>query len=473
LIGRTVPRTVIPWQLPLPDSVGSDDYRHVLARLYTYSEVPRTERAARLGRERKLDRMRALLDAAGNPQARFQTILVAGTKGKGSMAAVLSSVLHAAGIRVGRYTQPHLYSHRERIWANGQFITQHGLVEAFDSLRPAMSRIERNVDLLGPLTTFDAGTALALSHFSREHVEIAVVEVGVGGARDATNALEPTLSLIGPIGIDHSETLGTTIPAIAREKAGVMRRGVPVISSHQVEEAAVVIRACARERDSRLYELGSEFFWETSREVPANLTVRGRLGSVERLSPPLSGRCQRDNLATAVMGALWLRQSGWRITDDDIRSGLGQVSWPGRFQTVVLDPLTIVDGAHNPASARALAETVVECLPSRAVTLVVGMSVDKDAVATLAELAPVVSRVVATRARHPRSYEPSRLAVIADGLGLPATVEPNAEAALQSAWAGLPPSGAVLVAGSLFLAGDVLEWLWRESGGCADNTAAT
>jgi len=466
LIRAALTPTIIPWRLPTPDAESADcAYQCSLAELYAYSETPREAAAIRLGQTRKLQRMRTLLGLAGSPHANFQTVLVAGTKGKGSMAALLTSILEAAGFRVGRYTQPHLYSHRERIWANGDHISESAFVSTLERLRPSLAAIERRVDDLGPLTTFDVGTALAIDYFAQERVEIAVVEVGVGGENDATNVLDPILALIGPVGMDHSETLGSTIGAIARHKAGVMRSGIDVAVSAQQPEAQDVIREVAQDVGARLLELGREFRWATSADGGGRFHLGGVFGCLDCLETPLLGRCQRDNAAVAVAGALALNGRGWSISEDDIRRGLASVSWPGRFQTVVSEPLTVVDGAHNPPSMKALAETVRECLPGRPISLVIGMSVEKDVAASMAELAPLVDCVVATRSRHPRSCDPERIAAIAKDLDLAVRIVSDPGDAVAVSWSGQWPDGATLVAGSLFLAGDVLEWLQRGGAG--------
>jgi len=232
--GLAAPPAIIPWRLPPPDTRSENEaYHRALAKIYAFSEAPRSPGEIALARDHKLERMRSLLGLLGSPQARFSTVLVAGTKGKGSTAAMLASILEAGGLRVGRYTQPHLYSYRERTWAAGRFIEEDEVVALGDEMADALSTIDAHRGELGPLTTFDVGTALSLLHFARRSVEIAVVEVGVGGGNDATNALEPILTLIGPIGLDHADVLGHDLIDVARAKAGVMRRGVDVIVAPQ------------------------------------------------------------------------------------------------------------------------------------------------------------------------------------------------------------------------------------------------
>ncbi len=434
-------------------------YHAALASIFAYSETARSPDQIKVGRVRKLDRMRALLGLVGNPQARYPSILIAGTKGKGSMAASLASILTAAGYRVGRYTQPHLYSYRERTWVNGDFITPGEVAKVLEEIEPALELIRRQVSEIGCLTTFDVGTVLSLVSFARAGVDVAVVEVGVGGATDATNVLEPVISLIGPVGLDHRPTLGPDLGSIAREKAGVARSGASLIVGRQEREALEVIEAHACRVGASMRALGRDFRAEASDWSPDSFQFEGGLGEIGGLRTPLQGDFQRDNAVTAVAAAVALTRTGWSIADEAIREGLSSVEWPGRFQTVVANPLTIVDGAHNGSAARALASAIRGCLAGRRVTLVFGMAEDKDARAFVAELAPLVERVVVTRARHARSTDPAEIAPVLGEVGVPYAIVPAPGEALQRAWEELPANGAVLVSGSLFLVGDIMEWL--------------
>lgn len=455
---------IVPWRLPAPDSEASPAYREAVAQIYAYSETPRTREQVALAQRRKLDRMRALLQLIGTPQAAFSTVLVAGTKGKGSMAAFLASILSAAGYRVGRYTQPHLYSYRERTWAVGDYIGEIALRDAFEAMEEGLTLITRRKDELGHLTTFDVGTALSLLHFARSRVQVAVVEVGVGGANDATNALEPILSVIGPVGLDHMEVLGPTLTDIARQKFGIARRGGGVVVGRQDPEALAVIREEAARLDVRVWELGQELSWRAGDADDDTFDVIGPVGEVPGLHTRLAGAFQRDNAAVAVAAIQVLAQRGWPVSEDAIRRGIADVEWPGRFQTVVAAPLTIVDGAHNPTSMRALAVALEQRYPGRPITAVVGMSDSKDVVGTLTELAPVVRKAIFTRSGQwpERAVPPDELAAAARGLGIDSSVAATSSDALIRAWESQPSDGVTVATGSLFLVGDVLEWLWGQ-----------
>ena len=462
---RSVIPDVVPWDLPPPDArAAQDDYRAALARLYAFSEAPRSAAQTRLGRERKLNRMRALLGLLGSPQSQFETILVAGTKGKGSTAAMLTSILHAAGIAVGRYTQPHLYSYRERTWARGRYVEERELVAALHAMEPALAEIERAREELGPLTTFDVGTALSLLHFAREGSQVAVVEVGVGGANDATNALEPILAVIGPVGLDHTDMLGDNLVAIARAKAGILRRGVDAVVACQEPTVSQTIALVAEGAGARVHQLDPGTV--ASPRLSCAFDVSGPDGDLADLTIPLAGRFQRENAALAIVAAQLLARSGLPVDEDAMRRGLATVHWPGRFQTVIHEPLTILDGAHNPYSAHALAETIRGAVSDRPITLVLEISRDKDIVATVAQLVPLAQRVILTQARHERSCPPQELAEIVHSTvpNMALQIASSPGEALIQAWAVSPQRGATIVAGSLFLVGDMLEWLLPQTG---------
>jgi dihydrofolate synthase/folylpolyglutamate synthase len=462
-LAESLESRILPWELPDPDTESTlPAYRLALDRLYRYSEIERSGAQRALGQDRKLDRMRTLLHALGTPQASFATVLVAGTKGKGSIAALLGSILHAAGYRVGRYTQPHLYSYRERTWARGQYVTVAEITQLVDIMEDAIALVQARSDELGPLTTFDVGTALTLLHFARVGVEIAVIEVGVGGANDATNALEPILSVIGPVGLDHVDVLGDTLAAIARQKAGVARKGIDVVVGRQEPQGLEAIRADLVQKGARQWSFGGSVGWIADDCCSGPFDVYGPSGPMSDLQIPLIGHFQRDNACLALAAGQLLDLRGWPISEAAIRSGLISVQWPGRFQRIMTQPLTIVDGAHNPTSARVLAATVRHYLAGRPVTLVLGMSDSKDLAGTLAELAPVARRLIATRASHSRACDPTRLVEAASSLAIEADCIPDPLEAVTAADREQSSDGVTLITGSLFLVGDVMEWLRRE-----------
>jgi dihydrofolate synthase/folylpolyglutamate synthase len=452
---------IIPWLLPTPDSLGSPAYLAALHRVYAFSERPRGRDEIALAQEKKLERMHLLLHQLGSPQTAFSAILVAGTKGKGSTAAVLASILSAAGFRVGRYTQPHLYSFRERTWAVGDFISETALVDTVDAMEEALAFVDRLRPELGPLTTFDVGTALAFLHFARSRVQLAVVEVGVGGANDATNVVEPVLGIVGPVGFDHMDVLGHTLPEIALQKFGIARRGNDLLVGRQASQVTQTLHAAAERERVRLHELGVAIDWRADDPCAGPFDVHSPLGDLSSLDLPIVGAFQRDNATLAVAAAQLLGHRGWIVPEDAIRRGVADVQWPGRFQTVVRDPLTIVDGAHNPISAAALAETLRARFPGRPATTVLGMTDTKDVAETIRALAPVARAFVLTRSSHSHAVPPADLLAAARALDLPASTAESPADALLEAWDARADGAPTLVTGSLFLVGDVLEWLRR------------
>ncbi|WP_376789726.1 bifunctional folylpolyglutamate synthase/dihydrofolate synthase [Thermoflexus sp.] len=396
----------------------------------------------------RLEPIRRLLEKLENPHRRYAVIHIAGTKGKGSTAAMAEAILRAAGYRTGLYTSPHLHTMRERIRMGGELIPTSTVVELFEQLRPA---IEADPDL----TVFDILTAMGFLAFAEAGVEIAVVEVGLGGRLDSTNVVSPAVCLITALSMDHTEILGPTLAHIAFEKAGILKPGVPAVTAPQAEEAMAVLRQVAAERGAPLWTLEG---WRYGPEEIAPTGQRGEIhspdGSHWSIRLPLLGRHQWENAALAVAAVGQLREQGWTIPDEAIREGLERVQWPGRFEVLQEEPPLVLDGAHNDASATRLAETVAEVFPGRRWQLVFGISADKDPLAILAPLQPLVAGIWLTRSRHPRAAAPQRLAEAARTLGLPGRIRSEVAHALEDA---LAEGGPVLVTGSLFVVAEARE----------------
>jgi len=339
----------------------------------------------------KLGRTRALLDIAGAPDRQLRIALVAGTKGKGSTCAMLASILGAAGKRCGLYTKPHLQSYRERIRVDGQAIAPCAFDDAVSRMRGHVGTLMRDYPAAGEPTTFEVTTALALVEFARQGCEMAVVEVGLGGRLDATNAVAPYASVITSISYDHTAILGRTLGAIAGEKAGILRPGRPALLASQRPAAMRALqRAC--------------------REVGAECRVVAGFEPARELA--LAGGHQQQNAALAVGTARLML--GGELADEIIDRGLGRLRWPGRFEVVPGDLPFVLDGAHNGASAEALAVALATYAAGRPITLVVGINRDKDARAVLRPLLPSAHRVWATQARHnPRALPANELARLA------------------------------------------------------------
>lgn len=409
--------------------------------------------------------VRDVLAALGNPQARPSTVLVAGTNGKGSTAAMLASVASAAGYRTGLYTSPHLEAVRERLRFNGRAIEDARLVAL---LREVVNVAER---CLGePPTYFEALTLAGFLWFARQEAELAVLEVGMGGRLDATNACDPLLSIITSIGLDHRERLGSTTLEIAGEKAGVMRRGRPTVAWLEDPVVREAVGQLAENQGAELIEVSGE---SGGIEPPAAHGA-GKPGAGEgitlqtpadryRIVPPLQGQPQLRNLWVAVRSAELLARRGFSGIDRNaIVAGVSACRWPGRMEEVTLPGgrRVLLDAAHNASAVEALASDLSQ--RGEAFDLLFGALSDKDAEAMLRCLVPLAGRVVLTRAPSERAIEPAQLAGwVTDFAGRTPVVEPAVGDALAGA---LRPGRLLLVTGSIYLVGDVRTRLRQEFG---------
>jgi dihydrofolate synthase/folylpolyglutamate synthase len=332
------------------------------------------------------------------------------------------------------------------------------LVRLADEVAPAARALERRHPDLGTPTTFEVGTALALLAFARQQVQVAVVEVGIGGAHDATRVVDAPVAAVAPISYDHVAVLGPTIGDIAREKAGVFAEGGSAAIGRQLPEAAAVLTRVAEVRRCRLWWLDQEFGWEAvGPPLPtAPCRLWGPWGRIEGVKPSLVGRHQRDNAAVAAMATHLLGQHGFPVDRDAIAAGLSTAVWPGRFQVVPGSPLLVLDGAHNRASAEALAATLRECFPRRPVVVVLAVGEDKDVDGITAALSTIAHRAVVTRTTHERAMDAERVGQLLAARGVAVEVRACSDDALQRAMAAAGPDGVVCVTGSLFLVGEAL-----------------
>jgi dihydrofolate synthase/folylpolyglutamate synthase len=390
-----------------------------------------------------LERIETLLEALGNPERRYTLVQVAGTNGKGSVAAMLAAILKADGRRVGLYTSPHLVSFRERIRVDGEAIAEDDVADGFDAIATLVARLDA--------TMFEASTALALDHFAREAVDVAVLEVGLGGRLDATTVGTPAVTALTRIDLDHQEVLGATLAAIAAEKAAIIRSGVAV-SAAQAPEATDVLIARAAAVGVPLLMEGRELSVRVrARDLDAQtIDAAGPGWRLEGLRLPLLGVYQPSNALVALAAA---RALGVRAAS--LHAGLSHARWPGRFEVLrARDRIVVLDGAHNPAGAAALAASLAEWFGNTPLTLVFGALRDKDAPGMLAALAPRARRLIFTASSSPRAARPEALR---DAAPAGATVELADSAAEALALAAREPRTPILcVAGSLSLLGDVL-----------------
>jgi len=385
-----------------------------------------------------LDNMRAIVARLGHPERAFRSVHVAGTNGKGSVTAMVDAALRAAGHRSARYTSPHLIDLTERFVIDGHPVGQAALARAISDVRDAVESLRADGGLEVQPTFFEVTTAVAFELFRRAGVEMAVVEVGLGGRLDATNVIRPEVAAITTIALDHQLYLGTTLRAIATEKAGIIKPGVPVVVSDMDPEALLTIVDVANARNAEV--------------------IRAHAGEVGDRRVALPGSHQRANAAVAVRVLETLDRRGIPVPSVAIDAGLAGVNWPGRLDLRRLDDgrELLLDAAHNPAGAAALAAYLRE--QGTKLPLVFAAMRDKDARGMFAALLPAVGSLVLTTTTNARSADPAALAVQAHAAApsLPILVEPSLDRALASAWRSSPGTR-IVVAGSIFLLGDVMQ----------------
>lgn len=429
------------------------NYRHAVDFLLERTDYERWPGYAYASRF-DLRRMEDLLQRLGNPHLHARSIHVAGSKGKGSTAAMVSEGLVAAGYETGLYTSPHLVTIRERIMVNGQPIRKSELAEVVTRMRPHVEEMDRQ-STYGELTTFELLTASAFLHFKRKGVDFQVLEVGLGGRLDATNVVTPEVSVITSISLDHTEVLGDTVALIAGEKAGIIKPGIPVVSSPQADEAASVINETCLQRGAALITVGKDISWEEIRSNLSgqSLSVTGLRDSYQ-LTIPLLGYYQLQNAVTAVAV---LENLG--IPRDSIEAGLAGTRWPGRLQILRRRPLLVIDGAHSGASAARLREALRRHFHFDQVILIIGMSADKNMSVIVDELAPIADCVIATQSRHPRAASPAAVAGEFSRRGADVDTAESVAQAIMMARGRAGKRDLIMATGSLFLVGEVIEFV--------------
>ncbi|MDR9459515.1 MAG: folylpolyglutamate synthase/dihydrofolate synthase family protein [Dehalococcoidia bacterium] len=401
-----------------------------------------------------LRRVAELLDRLGNPHLTSPAIHVAGTKGKGSTAAMIASALSAAGYRTGLYTSPHLHTFRERITVDGEMITEEEFSALTEKLQPEIDEVNRRHDY-GEITTFEILTALAFAFFMERRVDFQVLEVGLGGRLDATNVVMPRIAVITSISLDHAEVLGDSLAEIAGEKAGIIKPGALVISAPQSKEVEAVIEEVCRSKGVPLITVGRDVTW---RKVKSDLSgqffeVKGREGN-HKLIIPLLGEHQLENAAVAV-AALEALDIGVK----DIARGLAQVQWPGRLEILRHEPLFLADGAHNADSANRLKETIEKYLHFDRLILILGASSDKDIAGIVGELAPLSGMAIVTRSRHPRALAPELLLEELEKQGVKGELAESVSSAAERAMEMAGPRDLICATGSLFVAAEAREYI--------------
>ncbi len=401
-----------------------------------------------------------LLKELGEPQKGMKYVHIAGTNGKGSTSAFMASILRCAGYRTGLYTSPYIQRFNERIQVNGVEIPDEAVAEITTEIAAAAERVQAQ-GYRRP-TIFELITALGFVWFSRSRCDIVVLEVGMGGRLDATNAIdEAEVSIITNIGFDHMEFLGNTLPLIAREKAGIIKRGGTVVLYGQSEEVEAVFRAVCEEKNAVL--LRSDSSLAVIREYGLDGTTFD-FGSHKGLKISLLGRYQARNACTAVTAAEALRGKGWAVTEKALREGLEKAHWPGRLELLRRDPVVIVDGAHNPQGAEALMEAMGLLFPGKKLNIVVGVLADKDYASSIDIAAPFAKKFYAVTPPSYRALASERLAdEIQRHGGVPVKSFGSIPAALQAALNESESDDVVCIFGSLYQVGEVRSYFGRSS----------
>ncbi|MBN1870355.1 MAG: bifunctional folylpolyglutamate synthase/dihydrofolate synthase [Candidatus Omnitrophica bacterium] len=410
----------------------------------------------------RLDRVQQLLKEIGNPQEGLKVVHVAGTKGKGSVCAIISNILRHAGHTVGLYTSPHINNYRERIRvleptqtlevrAGGDIfpdcISEQELCAAIDEIKPAVEKVQACADS-GSISFFEVYTVLAIYYFRKRSVDFVVLETGMGGRLDATNTVESIIAVITPISLEHTRILGATTAEIAEEKAGIIKNSKQkvVIAPQTPEVKDVLGKRCQTFHIEPLHVESTVTYNKISQNIDGQtFDLTTARAAYKRISLPLIGKHQRENAATSICAIECLQSAGYKISAEAIRTGCENIFWPGRLEVAGRDPVVLLDGAHNPASAKVLSETVREIFGGKKIILVLGVSKDKNKDAIYEELRNISREIILTKANHPR-------AAALDGAV-------DVAAALKRAKRAASSSDIILVTGSIFVVSEARDIL--------------
>jgi len=419
--------------------VSKNSYENCLKTMYGFR---------RFGIKLGLSTIKKILAGLGDPQDTFACIHVAGTNGKGSVASSLASILHRSGYKTGLYTSPHLVRFNERIQINNRPITNEKVVASYRAVKDA------HYGKRDP-TFFEFTTAMALFEFAAQKVDWAVIETGMGGRLDATNIINPALSIITNISLEHREYLGNTLTQIAGEKAGIIKQCTPVVTGIRQRKAFAEIEKIAARKKASLFRLGTDF--KVRRNQGQTFSYYGIRNVWHNLQTALPGSYQVDNAALVLAACELIGKNNTAITLHNIQEGLSRNHWPGRLEIVSHNPFIILDGAHNLAAARNLAKFLSSNLAGKSITLVIGILDDKPYKGMLKSLLTTVHRVILTRAKIDRALEPRKLYEAAKNFNPDAVIIPDVSQAIKKAIETTPRHGAICIAGSLYVVGEAKE----------------
>jgi len=431
-------KQVITDTVPSGNTIGQMSYTDALNYIHHV-----TWRGSRLG----LERTRELLDRMDNPQSKLKIIHVAGTNGKGSTCAMLANTLTLAGYRTGLYISPFITRFNERMQMNGEPIGDEELARITEFVRPCAEAMADHP------TEFELITAIAIEYFARNQAQIVVFEVGMGGALDSTNVIDtPELAIITNIGLDHMCELGSTIPDIARAKAGIIKPGGDVLIYDQNPEADAVFQAVCQIQGAKLYVT------DHSRILNVSISLDDLsfdCAPYGRLHCSLVGSYQTKNAAVAITALEILREKGWMVSDQHLADGLSGVRWPARFEVLQHDPIFVADGGHNPQGIAAVAESIRLHFPGRKITFLIGVMADKDILHMAEQIGSIASEFVTVTPNNPRALDANELAILLQRLGYPATACDSVESGVRLAKEHAGKDGIVCALGSLYMLGDV------------------
>ncbi len=396
-----------------------------------------------------------LLEAFGNPHKGQRYIHIAGTNGKGSVAAFISSILKETGLKVGLYSSPHLIRFTERFKINGEEISQNKAMELIEELRTAFSPEE-------PPTFFEATTAMALVYFARENTDLAIMEVGMGGRLDATNVITPLVSAITNISMEHQDFLGNRLLDIAKEKAGIIKKGVDVVTAATQAPVVRLFETVAKKRCASLWRVGKDMRYRTTK---TGFHYSGPGLRIKEIRLGLMGMIQSRNAAVALGMIERLGEKGITPSETEIRKGLQNTVWPGRMHIVETNPTVLLDGGHNPAALRALAHSIRNGFKYRRLVLVIGVMADKEINQMMRAIVPLADYLICTRPVYSRAAEPETLMAKALPFGKPGEIAPFLTDALTRAKEMADPRDLIVVCGSLFTVGEALPYFDLETYG--------
>jgi len=437
------------------------EYQRSLDFIYSFIDISTTRNLRYSPDKFNLSRMYRVMSLLGDPHLNYDIVHVAGTKGKGSICAMTASIMKEARYKVGLYSSPHMIDFRERIKVNNNEISRQTLTNYVMKLRPIFNSVEK-------ISAFEIITAIAFKYFTDQQVEIAIIEVGMGGRLDATNVVQPIVSIISPVSHDHMKILGNTLAKIAKEKAGIIKKSIPVIISPQKKSAKEEIERIAKRKGSIIIDTSENYEFEQKKyslEKQSFVIKEKLIHPSDTYGPiyeiPLLGDHQINNAITAYACVMRLRKLGYKINESALKNGFSKVEWPGRFEVVCQKPLIIVDGAHNRDSFRKLKNTIKKYLTGKKVILIFGASEDKEVQLMLKIIKPYIDQFIFTKSEHPRAMEIDKLEKYASNIDLENYSISEIDNIIPLILRKSLQKKAYIASGSIFIAGAIKQLLTK------------